>query len=302
MAHPCFMWVYMDISALIKSKTKEKTMFLPIGCLTANPYQPRKHFAEGELCALADSIKNYGLIQPIAVKPIDNGRYGEGIKYEIIAGERRWRAAKLAGLTEVRCTVFQADRNHSAMMALIENLQRNDLSYFEEATAMQTLLSLTEMTQGQLASALSISQSTLSNKLRLLRLSERERLIAIERGFSERHCRALVRIEKEEERSGLIMQMVQQKMQAPEAEKLVEQYLSASVAETEPPKEVPRKRSKPLIKGNLKDIRLLFNTVDRAVQLLHSSGYKASWQKEERDGFLEVKISIIPKDIKRAGD
>lgn len=301
LAHPCFMWVYMDISALIKGKTKEKTIFLPINCLTANPYQPRKHFDEEELCALADSIKNYGLIQPIAVKPIENGIFiSEGIKYEIIAGERRWRAAKLAGLTEIKCTVFDADRTHSAMMALIENLQRNDLSYFEEAMAMQTLLRLTEMTQGQLARALSISQSTLSNKLRLLRLSERERLIAIERGFSERHCRALVRIEKEDERRELIREIIEKNLQAPDTEKLIERHLSVSAEEKELPKAEPSSKPKPLIKGNLKDIRLLFNTVDRAVQLLHSSGYRASWQKEERDGFLEVKICITPS--KKAGD
>ncbi len=288
MAHPCFLGRSMDIYALLKTKSREKTINLPIDCLIPNPLQPRRVFDDEELRALSDSIKNYGLIQPIAVKKSATSSDNE-TKYEIIAGERRWRASKMAGLKYIKCTVFEADRVDSAMMALIENLQRSDLSYFEEAIAMQTLMLMTEMTQTELAKALSISQSTLSNKLRLLRLSERERLMALENGFSERHCRALVRINSERERRPIMLRIISENLQAPETEKIIADYLNppAPNAVKEKPK---KKRAK--IKGSIRDMRVLFNTVDKAVKLLHCSGYKASWDKQENENELIVKIKI----------
>ncbi len=285
----------MDITALLKTKHKEKTFMIPIDELMPNPLQPRRHFDEDELQALSDSIKTYGLIQPVAVKkiePLPSPMPQARAKYEIIAGERRWRASRMAGLKEIKCTVFEADRTGSAMMALIENLQRSDLSYFEEALAMQTLMLMTEMSQSELARALSISQSTLSNKLRLLRLSERERLMAIENGFSERHCRALIRIPTERERRHIMLRIIKENLQAPDTEKIVDEYLrNESVIITKE----KQKKKKPKIKGVIRDMRLLFNTVDKAVKLLHASGYNASWVKEEADGRLEVRIKIQRK-------
>ena len=284
----------MDIYTLLNTKTKEKTINIPIDEIIPNPLQPRRHFDRDELRALSDSIKSYGLIQPVAVKriiqPAPPAKQIDA-KYEIIAGERRWRASKMAGLKHIRCTVFEADRVDSAMMALVENLQRSDLSFFEEAIAMQTLMLMTEMTQTELAKALSISQPTLSNKLRLLRLSERERLMALENGFSERHCRALVRIDSERERRPIMLRIINEKLQAPDAERIINDYLNPPAGVTES-KKVCKKRKKPKIKGLIRDMRPLFNTVDRAVKLLHSSGYKASWDKQEKDGEIEVKIKI----------
>lgn len=292
MAHPCFLGRSMDIYALLNGKVKEKTINIPIDELIPNPLQPRRHFDRDELRALSDSIKAYGLIQPVAVKRITTPPSSESnAKFEIIAGERRWRASRMAGLKYIKCTVFEADRVDSAMMALIENLQRSDLSFFEEALAMQTLMLMTEMTQTELAKALSISQSTLSNKLRLLRLSERERLMAIENGFSERHCRALVRIPSERERRPILLKIINERLQAPDAEKLIEDCLNPELPTVTPKKERKTKK-KPKIKGSIRDMRLLFNTVDKAVRLLHYSGYNASWDKNERDGEIEVKIKI----------
>lgn len=296
MAHPCFLGRSMDIYALLNAKSKEKTINIPIDELIPNPMQPRRHFDPDELRALSDSIKAYGLIQPVAVKRIvnlPNATPETDAKYEIIAGERRWRASRMAGMKYIKCTVFDADRVDSAMMALVENLQRSDLSYFEEAIAMQTLMLMTEMTQTELARALSISQSTLSNKLRLLRLSERERLMAAENGFSERHCRALVRINSERERRGIMLRIINEHLQAPDAEKLINDYLNPpQPALLVLPKKESSKKRKPKIKGTLKDMRPLFNTVDKAVKLLHNSGYNAHWDKNERDGELEVVIKI----------
>ncbi len=282
----------MDFSAVLNAIKKDKTVLLNVDELTPNPLQPRRSFDKEELQALSTSIKTYGLIQPVAVKKIESLPYPmpkSKAKYEIIAGERRWRASKMAGLSQIPCTVFEIDRQGSAMMALVENLQRSDLSYFEEALAMQTLMLMTEMPQGELAHALAISQSTLSNKLRLLRLSERERLIAVEHNFSERHCRALVRINSEQERLPVIAKIVTEKLSAPETENLIEEYLNQSSYEPSPKR---AKKKKAFIKGRIGDMRPLFNTIDKALKLLHSSGYKTSWDKEEKENELIVKLRI----------
>ena len=282
----------MDFSAVLNAVKKDKTVMLNVDELAPNPLQPRRSFNKDELQALSTSIKTYGLIQPIAVKRIEPLPYPmpkSKAKYEIIVGERRWRASKMAGLTQIPCTVFDIDRQGSAMMALVENLQRSDLSYFEEALAMQTLLLMTELPQGELAHALAISQSTLSNKLRLLRLSERERLIAVEHNFSERHCRALVRINSEQERLPMITKIINEKLSAPETEKLIEEFLDRKSPEPTPAK---TKKKKPSIKGAIGNMRPLFNTIDKAVKLLHSTGYKASWEKEEKENELVVKLYI----------
>ena len=282
----------MDFSAFLNTVKKDKTVMLNIDELMPNPLQPRKSFDKEELQSLSVSIKTYGLIQPVAVKkiePLPHPMPKSKAKYEIIAGERRWRASKMAWLTEIPCTVFDTDRQGSAMMALVENLQRSDLSFFEEALAMQTLMLLTEMPQSELAHSLAISQSTLSNKLRLLRLSERERLIAVEHNFSERHCRALVRINSEQERLPILSKIVNEKLSAPETEQLVENILSSHANESTAKKQ---KKKKPVIKGSFGDMRLLFNTIDKAVNLLHTSGYKADWEKQETENELVLTLTV----------
>ncbi len=293
MAHLLFLGWNMDMPVL-KSRKKEKSVLLDVNELTPNPLQPRRSFDESELNALRDSIKAYGVIQPVAVKKIENLPFPmpkSRAKYEIIAGERRWRASKLAGLTHIPCVVFEADRQESALMALVENLQRSDLSFFEEALAMQTLMLMTGQSQTELARALSISQSTLSNKIRLLRLSERERLMALENGFSERHCRALVRLDTERERRPIMLAIIKEKLSAPETERAVDAIIKNNYAVCAVPKPTKKKKN-PKIKGSIKDIRVLYNTVDKAVRLLSHSGYNASWEKSEDKDLFVVNIKI----------
>lgn len=281
----------MDFSILLNTVKKDKTVLLNVSELTPNPLQPRRVFDRDELQSLASSIKAYGLIQPIAVKrlqPLPEPMPQTDAKYEIIAGERRWRASQLAGLKQIPCTIFDTDKSGSAIMALIENIQRSDLSFFEEALAMQNLMLMTEMSQGELAHTLSISQSTLSNKLRLLRLSERERLIAVENDFSERHCRALVRIPTEQERLSILNAILRQSLSAPETERLVDEYLKDSAVQ---PKSKAKKK-KALFKGSIGDMKLLYNTLDKAVGLLKNSGYSAKWNKEEKENELTVVIKV----------
>lgn len=283
----------MDIS-LLKARKKEKSVLLPIDELTPNPLQPRRRFDNDELDALCESIKVYGVIQPVAVKKIEDLPFPmpkSRAKYEIIAGERRWRASRMAGLTHIPCIIFDADRNDSAMMALVENLQRSDLSYFEEALAMQTLMLMTNKSQTELAKALSISQSTLSNKIRLLRLTERERLMAMENGFSERHCRALVRLEHERERRPVMLAIIKDKLSAPETERLIDGIIDQK-SKPLSTKDKPAKKKKARVKGSIRDMRILYNTVDKAVKLLSNSGYDAEWSKNEREGVWEVKIYV----------
>lgn len=276
-----------------KNRKKEKSVLIPINELLPNPLQPRRRFDEGELTALCESIKEYGVIQPVAVKKIQSLPFPmpqAKAKYEIIAGERRWRAAKMAGYTHIPCLVFDADRSQSAMMALVENLQRSDLSFFEEALAMQTLMLMTGQAQAELAKSLAISQSTLSNKIRLLRLSERERLLCIENGFSERHCRALVRLETEKDRRPVILNIIKDKLSAPETEKLVDGILKKGRYAVVPQEKKQKNRAR--IKGSVKDIRVLYNTIDKAVLLLSHAGYAASWEKTEIENALEIRIAV----------
>lgn len=275
----------MDITSVLKSFNKSKTVLINPRDIIPNPLQPRRFFDRADLQSLASSIKSCGLIQPIAVKRSDHP--DAEAKYEIIAGERRWRACKMAGLREIPCIVFETDKIGSALMALVENLQRSDLSFFEEALAMQTLLKVTEMPQSELAHSLSISQCTLSNKLRLLRLSERERLIAVENKFSERHCRALVRIDSEQDRADILQTVITKKLTAPETESLVDEFLTKKDNLQAPPK-----KKKPTLKGKLTNMKLLYNTLDRTVSMLKTSGFKASWDKQEDGNSLIVTICV----------
>lgn len=275
----------MDFPSILRAYKRCKAITVSLDDITPNPLQPRRFFDKDELRSLASSIKSCGLIQPIAVKRIAANQ--SEAKYEIIAGERRWRACKMAGLDQVPCIVFETDQSGSALMALVENLQRSDLSFFEEALAMQTLLRLTEMPQSELAHSLSISQCTLSNKLRLLRLSERERLLATQNNFSERHCRALVRIDSEQERAPIIQTIISKGLSATETEKLIDSHLSKiglTVSQSN--------NKKPMLKGKINNMKLLYNTLDKAVSMLNNSGLDARWDKKESDGTLVVTICV----------
>ena len=280
----------MDFSGVLNLIKKEKVLLLDVNELCPNPLQPRKNFDSEELRSLSQSIKKYGLIQPISVKklePLPHPFPKTSAKYEIIAGERRWRASMLAGLTHIPCTVFDTDRSGSAMMALIENQQRCDLSFFEEALAMQTLLVMTDLSQSELAHALSISQSTLSNKIRLLRLSERERLIVAEHNLSERHCRALVRISSESERRPILNAILRDNLSAKQTEALIDNLLSPAA-----PAPKNQKKKAPKIKGALSDMKPLFNTIDKTVSMLKSTGYNADWTKQEDSDGVTIVLRV----------
>lgn len=273
-------------------KRKDKIMMLSVSDIAPNPLQPRKSFDEEEITFLAESIKQFGIIQPIAVKERDNVPCLElnnqrmyTATYEIIAGERRWRAARRIGLKKVPCLVFETDKSGSAMLALVENIQRKELGIFEEATALQNLLLMTDMTQNELAKRLSVSQSNISNKLRLLKLTTEERTLICTSQLTERHARALVRIESERLRLALLKRIIEKNLSASETEKLIDDYLKGDFSK----EKIQGKVTKI---GIIKDIRFFYNTIDRAVALLGDAGVKTKSEKFEYDDYYEVIIKI----------
>ena len=291
----------MVISPL-RRKTGSQSVMIDIDDLAPNPMQPRTRFDEDELSLLAESIRQYGILQPLAVRRREPLPYPMPPKanYEIIAGERRWRAARMAGLKKLPCVVLCADRGDSAAMALVENLQRSDLSFFEEAAAIRNLILLTGKTQGEIAKMLSVAQPTLSNKLRLLKLSERERLLIEENRLSERHARAILRIEDGRDRRSALLAVINGELSAPETERLADavlsrpagQYFAERRAEIAGEKAKSAKPAQICRRGTLNDVRPLYNTIEKAVRFMNDSGRRASWEKDENDTEYTVTIRI----------
>lgn len=241
-----------------------------------NPNQPRKRFDYDELEGLAQSIRANGILQPLMVRALENG------KYELIAGERRLRAARLTGMTKIPCIVNDISETDSAVFAVIENLQRQDLDYFEEAEALALLVSDYHMGQDELSKKLGMAQSTLSNKLRLLKLSEEMRYKISRAGLSERHARALLTLTDEVQRARALSIIIDRHLTVNESESLIEQMLRKN--------ETPKKQ---MLRG-FKDIRIFINTLNNAVDTIRRAGIDADSVKTETDEYVEY-IVRIPK-------
>ncbi|MDD7386653.1 MAG: ParB/RepB/Spo0J family partition protein [Candidatus Faecousia sp.] len=196
-----------------------RVMFLPARAIRPNPAQPRKFFQEEALAELADSIRQHGILQPLSVRRVGTG-------YELIAGERRLRAAQLAGLNEIPCIVMTMDDRESGMAAMVENLQRQDLDYVEEAQGISRLMENWSMSQEQAAKLLGKSQSAIANKLRILRHSPQVLRALREAGLTERHARALLKLRTEEEKLGAIAVISQQAMSVTRAERYIQDLLA----------------------------------------------------------------------------
>ena len=248
---------------------------LPVTEIRPNPRQPRRLFDERGLRELAASIRRHGILQPLTVRRV-------GDSWELIAGERRLRAAKMAGLETVPCIESAADEEESALLALVENLQRRDLHYFEEAAAIAKFLAASRRTQEETAALLGRSPSALANKLRLLRLSPACRTALMEHGLSERHARCLLRLEDEEERRSALDHIIRQKLNVAQAEQYVERRLTALQS-------TPPARRRTLI---LKDVRLFLNSLDRGLRLIREAGVDAQSGREETEDAIVLTIRI----------
>ena len=245
--------------------------------IAPNPRQPRRIFDEEGLRQLADSIARFGILQPLTVRPTPEG-------YELVAGERRLRAAKLAGLRQVPCLLAQVGEEDSALLALIENLQRRDLDCWEEAEAIARLIADYHLTQEQAAEKIGKSQSAVANKLRLLRLPEDVRQILRQAGLTERHARALLRLSDPEAQCSAARTVAERQYTVARTEAYVEQLLAQ--AHTAPPHRRPT--------YIVKDVRLFLNSVDRLLTTMRHSGVGAA--SERADTEEEICLTIrIPK-------
>ena len=270
----------MSITA--KRRTIRNVSYIPVEEIVPGPLQPRQHFSREGLEELRDSIALHGVLQPLTVRQ-------KGERFELIAGERRLRAARMAGLSEVPCIVMDVDMADSGVIALIENIQRRDLDFLEEAEGIRQLIRLFGLSQEQVARRLGKSQSAVANKLRLLRLPRDvlERLRA--EGLSERHARALLRLPDEETQRRALDFMIDQRMNVADAEAYVDRLCAPAPPEAD--EAPPRRRSVFL----MKDVRLFLNTMDRSVALMRSGGLEARVEQAEDDDALIVTVRIPKK-------
>ena len=242
-----------------------RVLFLPVDSILPNPDQPRTLFSQPELEELADSIQSMGILQPLTVRRREGG-------WELVAGERRLRAAKLAGLREVPCLSIQTDGQSSSLLALVENLQRRDLDFWEEALALRKLIDTYHISQDEAARRLGKSQSAVANKLRLLKLDPAVLTILREGGCTERHARALLRLEDPAQQREAARQVTERSLTVAQTESMVEAMLSS-------PSSGPKKKPTFIVK----DVRLFLNTISRSLDLMRSAGVNACCRREDTD-------------------
>ena len=245
-----------------------RVVFLPAKSIRPNPAQPRKIFDETALDELADSIRQHGILQPLSVRR-------QGNSYELISGERRLRAAELAGITDVPCILMSMDDRASGFAALVENLQRQDLDFIEEAMGIRRLLQEHAMPQEQVARLLGKSQSAVANKLRVLRHSDPVLTALRDAGLTERHARALLKLRSEEETLAAIKQIAKEGMSVARAEKYVESLLAEKGAKS------PRA-----------NVSSFLNTLTQNLQKIQLSGVAAVSERRETDSQIVLTITI----------
>ena len=259
-------------------KTEMEVKNIPIKSIKPNPYQPRRDFNKQSLEELSQSIKSFGVIQPISVRRIQDNNY------ELIAGERRLRASELADLEEIPAIVLEYKDNESAMIALIENLQREDLNFIEEAEGFNNLIIDHGFTQLEIAEKMGKSQSTIANKLRLLKLPEDIQRDLVEYDLTERHGRALLKLPDDELRREVLDKVIKNSLNVSKTEELVNGILSDLVT-------VEEKESKQNIKA-LISTRIYLNTIKKAYTAIKDSGIDAKYKEKDKGDFVEVTIQI----------
>lgn len=262
--------------------------YVPVEEIVPGALQPRRHFTAEGLEELRDSIAEHGVIQPLTVR-------ARGECYELIAGERRLRAAKLAGLREVPCIIMEVDLESSGIIALIENIQRRDLDFVEEAEGISRLIRLFGMSQEEAARRLGKSQSAIANKLRLLRLPSDVLERLRETGLSERHARALLRLDSAEEQRLALDFIIEQRFTVAAAEEYIEALTRTPLPpEPEEAEEQPRgKRRKPVFV--MKDVRVFLNSLNRSLDLMRRGGIEAGVTRLDTESELVLTVRIPKK-------
>ena len=246
--------------------------------ISPSPVQPRRQFDEEALDELSRSITNYGILNPLTVRI-------RGGKYELVAGERRLRAAKLAGLREVPCTLLDVNLEDASFIALVENLQRRDLDFVEEANGLSQLIRMFGLSQEECARRVGKSQSAVANKLRLLKLPQDVLDTLKSSGLGERHGRALLRLPTAESQREALAAIIEGGLTAAETDRYIDSLLA------NPPEPAPEK-SEPKRTFVMKDVRIFLNTLTRSIDLMKQGGIAAGMKREETEDSLILTISI----------
>ena len=255
----------------------QEILHLPIDCVKPNPYQPRRIFGVAALSELSESIRVYGVLQPISVRLIN------GTSYELIAGERRLRASKLAGRETIPAILTDVNDLDSAVLAMLENLQRQNLHFFEEAEGFQNLIGEYAFTQEALAQRIGKSQSTIANKMRLLRLSRVVQKQIIEKGLTERHARALLRLDDEEKQLEILATVSAEKLNVSKTEAIIE----------ETTKRKPTKKDNTIpFKAYIRDIRILTNTIQENLDIVRRSGLETNFDMVQTETGYDIRITL----------
>lgn len=255
----------------------DEVVYIPIAKIRPNPYQPRKYFEKSSLIELSRSISQYGVMQPISVRYISN------FAYEIVSGERRLKASKMAGLETIPAIIVNVNDKDSAAISLIENIQREELTFFEEAEGYRNLMDDYGYTQEELAFILGKSQSSVADKIEILKLDLNIKSIITENGLTEGHAKALLKTEDKNLQEEVLQKVVKYGLNVKRTEELMESTLLKKSGKTV---------SKRKIKTYVKDIRLFTNTINKALEIMRKSGMETSYNLiEEEDGY-EINIKI----------
>ena len=270
----------MSVLSLVSGREERTLRRIRVSDIARNPNQPRKYFDPEAIAQLAESIRQYGVLNPLTVRRSPSGGY------ELVAGERRLRAARVAGLNDVPCLVIAADNEDSSAIALVENLQRRDLDFFEEAYGFKRLIDQYGLTQEEAARKVGKTQSAVANKLRLLRLSQKNMELIRSAGLTERHARCLLRLDNEQDRISATNYIIEHDLNVSRSEQYIEQLLQEKKEQT------PAAQQERKVVRLIKDVRFFLNTLNRAVGVMVDSGIGATVEQKASDDGLTLTINI----------
>lgn len=271
---------------LMEEENKSETILeLSIADIQPNPFQPRLYFDPTQLEELASSIREYGVLQPVIVRVVDG-------RYQLVSGERRFRASRLAEKETIPALVRQLSDREVAEMALIENLQREDLNYFEEAEGYARLIQEFQITQEEVARKMGKSQPTIANKLRLLQISERVRREISVDVITERHVRSLLKLKNEDQQLDVLHRIYEKNLNVRQTDDYIETLLIAEE------KNIREQKKKKMMKA-IKDMKIFVNTIKGTVKTIQDAGMPAEIIENENDDYMEVVIRLPKKDLQQ---
>ncbi|MCT2536410.1 nucleoid occlusion protein [Aquibacillus koreensis] len=261
----------------------DEVIQLPVQDIIPNRYQPRSIFKQEKIEELAQTIHTHGMIQPIVVRKIEQDN-NEVTGYELIAGERRWRAVQFLGWETVPAIIRDMSDAETASVALIENLQREELTVIEEAKAYERLLDIHGLTQEALAQRLGKSQSTIANKMRLLKLPERVQQALLEKNITERHARALIVLKDAQLQEKILDEIIEKNLNVKQTEERIAKMFD----------QTPKKK-KPKLKGFNKDMRIAMNTIRQSLSMVSDTGIDLETDEEDYEDYYQITIKIPKK-------